>query len=210
MRNLPKLPRRARAAICVGLACVCSAGAVVFISGVSSAAPRASRVLPRRLPKIRALLPAQASDFAALHRAREADVSLPTVAPAYAQVGANLDLATPVATAAGTIWLIPANGMMCAVARATNPYFDGGECVSDAAAAEGHALMYATAGNAPGETFVAGIVGNGIANVTVEYADGSVGSIPVQDNVYAAVLTSQPTSVSIAPDGVTDRINVTG
>jgi hypothetical protein len=140
------------------------------------------------------LAPAAASRFVAAGLAKRYGVN-----SALARHGAS-------AGAAGDVYLISGNGVLCLITVLTPG--TGGGCVEDDAAAVGHLVgtdSWQTAVGAPEHVVVSGAVPDGIDTVTIKTADGATTDVAVQDNAYAHELIGKvPDTVSWkAADGST-------
>lgn len=172
------------------------------------------------------LTPAQTANLGILRRLRVASDDLPpggvislTHTPMAAS-GANPSLSRRVAAiASGAAWVIPGNGTVCliadnaqALAMASRQPVSGTasppastrvpgassvmSCATDSEAAKGWSAGTAGSSESPGVVYTAGIVPDGVSNVTVSVAGGSSMSLPVYENVYAAEVHGWPASVS--------------
>ena len=172
------------------------------------------RVMPEQAPT-----PEQTASLAILRRPRVAVDALPayysqvlTNTPAAGQ-GANVALARRAYGfsngAAG--WVIPANdGAICLVAanaqalreisEPTTEHIhvpganDDVQCEAAATVITGWPLAYGSDGTTPGMNFTAGIVPDGVSQVSVGVTDGTITTFPVHDNVWMGEVPGQPDS----------------
>jgi hypothetical protein len=126
-----------------------------------------------------------------------------------ASSGADLALSRQVqGLAVGSAWLVPGDGSICFVF--TDEPVGGGEtCQPDTVVTEGQLVMTSGGDAVPGTTLVAGVVPDGVSQVTLSLANGGTVSVPVAENVYIATETQSVTSVTFTgPDGpVTDSVS---
>jgi hypothetical protein len=183
------------------------------------------RVTPEAAPT-----PDQTANLAILQQPAAASDALPayyvqvlTNTPAGGSEGANVTLARrayglPDGEAA---WAIPANdGLICLVAadaqalqQASEPASappihiagaaDAVTCQADTTITTGWPLTYGHgSGDPPGEDFTAGIVPNGVFQITIRVAGGTTTTFPVHDNVWMGYIPGAPDSESFTgPNG---------
>jgi hypothetical protein len=116
--------------------------------------------------------------------------------------GANPLLARRAAGLQGASgWVVPGTGTVCVEVEDTAGSNGGAACSSETAAAEGHLVLSARSAALPGLVLVAGLVPDGVSEVTVELADGSGVSVPVQENIYAREVQGPVAAVSFRGPG---------
>ncbi len=103
----------------------------------------------------------------------------------------------------GEGWVLPGNERVCVItASATNEYQGGAACVQDSAAASGDLALEGGTTKAPGMEFVAGLVPDGVANVTLHASDGSTMTVPVTGNMYMQEVEGWVTDITFeGPSG---------
>jgi hypothetical protein len=163
----------------------------------------------------------QASAFGVLRRNRTITDDLPArlIAALTRQghftgiFGANVDLARRIAGPSGNAWIVPGKGAICFYATSNlNPSVSqpgapsGGLCVSDADAAQGHALIEAGSVKMPGQDFVAGVVPDGVSSVALHLSDGTTKPVTVSENAYIAEVAGHVSSIGFSgPKGAVTR-----
>ncbi|MGA2470546.1 MAG: hypothetical protein ABSG64_07640 [Solirubrobacteraceae bacterium] len=149
------------------------------------------------------MTPDQTADLEILRRPRVASDALPaadvenlTNSPVAAN-GPNFDLSRQAqGFTTGAAYLIPGNGMICFVAQG------GGTCQPDAIVNTGQVLMTGGSVQAPGMTSVAGIVPDGVTQVTLNIDGGGTVITPVHENVYMTSISGGLASVTFqGPNG---------
>jgi hypothetical protein len=181
-----------------------TAGGIAIAESLSTTAinPQAW-VNGQRVAPEATIAPDQAADLEILRRPRVAsdaltpgDVQLLTATPAAAN-GANVELSRRAqGITNGAAWLIPGDAMICFVYD-NPPAGGGGTCQPDASVSNGQ-FPVETGGSikAPGMTSVAGVVPDGVPQVTLNISDGTTVTVPVHENVYLATIHGGLTSVT--------------
>jgi hypothetical protein len=170
--------------------------------------PRGKRAPIKAVPK------AEASQFGALRSGRSAEDDLPAAVRAAISGagqwsgnswGANFALARRVDAAAGgtPVYLVPADGYVCAVFAGSPAAFD---CRSTSAASAGE-LLTTIEGSRAEE--IVGVVPDGVSAVTVQSQSGSTDSVPVRDNVYKTK-TSNARSIEFNGPGGSRELSLHG
>jgi hypothetical protein len=124
--------------------------------------------------------------------------------------GANMTLARRAqGFVSGEAWVVPRSGSICLVAESNTGLNGGAVCNEASAALTGHMAFYATNPKAPGAVFVAGLVRDGVTDVSlhIKTASGSESTqtLPVHENVYmdevlgtvSTITENGPTPVSV-------------
>jgi len=173
-----------------------------------------------------AIAPAQSAHLGILRRPRVASDALPprdafsaTHTPMAAN-GVNPSLSRRAeGFTSGAAWVIPGNGTICLIASNAQglamasehlapgsttpkrivrvPGANGGAaCTTGSNASKGWSAGTGGTSESPGMIFTAGIVPDGVADVTVNLAGGGTLTLPVHENVYMAEIHGWPSSVS--------------
>ena len=152
------------------------------------------------------IAPDQTANLEILRRPRVASDALPpgdiqlfTDSPAAAN-GASITLSRRAqGITNGAAWLIPGDGTICFVYD-NPPAGGGGTCQPDASLTGGGRFPVETGGSmeAPGLTSVAGVVPDGVTQVTLNTSGGTTVAVPVHENVYLATIHGGLTSVTYA------------
>jgi hypothetical protein len=149
------------------------------------------------------------------------DSQVLTDTPAGGAEGVNVSLSRRVqGLTSGAAWVIPANnGVICLVADNAQALAQDKElgplpsthvpgaagityCAPASEVNTGWDLTYANTSNIPGSDYTAGIVPDGVSQVTVTVADGETASLPVHENVWMGAVPGTPVSVTFnGPDG---------
>jgi hypothetical protein len=171
-----------------------------------------ARVL--RTPAARLTTPTadQTSAFGVLRRTRVADDALPAFVvsnlngPARNSThGANPGLSRRLHVSGQDMWLTPGNETVC-LDRATADGTVGG-CQTTAAAAAGELITTQSGGPNFGATaIVAGVVPDGVSQVTAAYDDGSQEVVTVADNSYTFTAKGPFTISFTATDGTSHTL----
>jgi hypothetical protein len=189
------------------VALVAASAGIAEASGVLGTAQPTNINSDQRAPLAQAADPTDLAMLGILRRAQQPGDALPMSAisagpddPAERSDGANGALARKVSFGAiGDAWVIPADGGLClqstgyvngAVA------FGGGGCDTDA---DGHPpYIQGLSGGirAPGIYLITGLVPDGVSDVQFHFTDGSVDTVPVDQNVYMAEVRSGLTSTT--------------
>jgi hypothetical protein len=180
-----------------------TAGAIAIAASLSSTAisPQAWVDGHRVTPAV-AMSPDQTAHLAILRRPRVASDALPaadvhvfTASPA-AGSGPNVALSRSAeGLTGGSAWLIPGNGMICFIFNSP-PVGGGATCQPNARITTGRfPVLTSGSMNAPGMTALAGVVPDGVAQVTLNTADDPPRTVPVHENVYLATVRGHLTSV---------------
>lgn len=173
-------------------------------SAITAAQAAALGILRRPRTATDALLPADA--FSAAHSPMAAN----GVNPALSRQAAGIP--------SGSAWVLPGNGKICLIAENAQglamtakemspgsttlqpvgriPGANGATgCTDDATAATGWSAGASESGDAPGLVYTAGLVPDGVHQVTIHTASGAI-SVPVHENVYVAEVIGWPSTVS--------------
>jgi hypothetical protein len=155
------------------------------------------------LPKVTEVAADQSSAFGILRRPQVDSDRIPQEGwEEYAngmtgRLGLNPELARRTRTDAGDVWVIPGNGFICLDVL-------GMCCVTtDAARAQGTVTW--TSARSDDSTIVHGLVPDGVQEVVLTATNGTVKTVPVNDNVYGTVIEGIFTSLRFAsPSGTVE------
>jgi hypothetical protein len=126
------------------------------------------------------------------------DISSHAIGSLSSASGANIALARRAhGFRNGEAWVIPGIGNECLWAESTTAKNGGAVCGGDSTATSGGLMLEADTPSAPGNVFIAGIVPDGIAAVTVDLVDGGTVKLPVYENVYMQEIAGAPKSVTV-------------
>jgi hypothetical protein len=125
--------------------------------------------------------------------------------------GANLALARQATgLAPGAAWVVPGDGSVCLIAASTtetsgapvDETLGGASCGDDTDAASGNVQFVGGSRKFPGEQYVAGLVPDGVDTVTISTANGTIDTVPVNDNVYMDTVAGAVSTVTFSgPNG---------
>jgi hypothetical protein len=154
------------------------------------------------------IAPDQLSQLGILRRPRVASDVLPAAAAQgltdspTAASGANAELSRSAqGLTTGSAWLIPGNGMIC-FEYEDPPIGGGGTCQADAVVTSGQLVDIAGGATVPGTTLVAGVVPDGVTQVTLNLTGGGTVTATVHENVYLTTITAGLASVTFqGPNG---------
>ena len=156
-----------------------------------------------------AIGPDQSADLAILRRPRVASDALSTQqiseltdSPTAAN-GPNPALSRQAqGLTGGQAWVIPGDGMICFECQAAGT-LGGGTCQPDASIADGQWPIETSSGQAAlGVTAVAGLVPDGVAQVTLTLSNGTTQAVAVHENVYLATVHGGVSSLTYTgPNG---------
>jgi hypothetical protein len=167
---------------------------------------------------------AQTAVFAILGRAHDAADTVPSEAAAQVETsgsfkglfGANINLAKKArGFSSGVAWVVPGHDSICLVTgsevnangapQAGMP--GGATCDQETGVAKGQMYVVSGSRNAPGKQFIAGVVPNGVTQVTLELGGGAAPVVsPVHENVYMTMVSGSISSVSF--DGPSGAVNL--
>jgi hypothetical protein len=139
--------------------------------------------------------------FALLRRPRGEGDEIPQSMPIALSgaSGANLDLSRRAAGAGEQgVWVIPGRGSLCVLASWPARGAGGATCVPERDALAGQLFVVAAGERAPGTTFIAGLLPDGVTAVTVHLTSGGSLRVPVRANVYRAAIGAATGSISYA------------
>ncbi len=118
--------------------------------------------------------------------------------------GANVTLARRAQgfSAGAAAWIVPGNGMICFIFD-NPPAGGGGTCQPDASVSSGgFPVLTGAAGAYPGISSVAGVVPDGVSEVTLAIIHKGTVVVPVHENVYMATIHGGLASVTYqGPNG---------
>lgn len=203
LRDEPRQNRSKRTLTIAALAgTLIAAGAVGVAVGANDSEPQpeaAAVVYPNTKAAASAPSKEQQAAFGVLRREEVGRDALPAsmakhLSNTYAVkvAGLNASLARRAAADAGAVWVIPGNGSTCMVVNGA-PVPDGGTelsqasatCALDDRATAGQLVMSLQFSDEdPDREFVAGLVPDGVEQVTAELSDGTERTITVHDNIY--------------------------
>jgi hypothetical protein len=103
----------------------------------------------------------------------------------------------------GAAWVIPGDGMICFEYEAVAGALGGGTCQPDASITNGDwPIATSMSIREPGMTGVAGLVPDGVTQVTLTLSDGTTLAVPVHENVYLAAISGGLSSLTYSgPNG---------
>jgi hypothetical protein len=205
-RELVRRHTRISAGVALAALVATSAG-IAEASGVLGTAQPTNINSNQRAPLAQAADPTDLAMLGILRRAQQPGDALPMSAisagpddPAERSDGANGALARKVSFGAiGDAWVIPADGGLCLQETGYvngAAAFGGGGCDTDA---DGHPpyIQELSGGmRAPGIYLITGLVPDGVSDVQFHFTDGSVDTVPVDQNVYMAEVRSGLTATT--------------
>jgi hypothetical protein len=183
----------------------------VAVAGVSLARGSSGSSTPFQPPTSRSGALATGPDsastasFGIMRRPRTSadDISSHAIGGLSSASGANIVLARRAqGFRDGEAWVIPGTGNECLWAESTTAKNGGAVCDGDSTATTGGLMLEAETPSAPGRVFIAGLVPDGIASVTITLTDGSTRTSPVHENVYMKEITGAAKSVIVRPSQV--------
>lgn len=98
----------------------------------------------------------------------------------------------------GAAWVVPGSGDVCLIAEAKSGTNGGASCAADEAADSGVLTLETRSAQAPGVIFVAGMVPDGVSNVTLTLEGGTTQVLPVHENVYMHEVDGTPVAVTLS------------
>jgi hypothetical protein len=192
--------------ISAGVAFIAIAAASTGLAGASGLLGTAQPTSPNTdqvAPLAQAPDPTDLAMLGILRRPQQPGDALPsepdrTQDPVARSTGANPALARKVSFGAvGDAWVIPADGGVCLQSQ-------GGGCDTDV---DGHPPYIEMLGGGidhPGVYHITGLVPDGVTTVTLHLPDGTLDTLPVQQNVYMANIHTGTTSTTFTlADGTT-------
>jgi hypothetical protein len=180
--------------VTVGLAGVGIAVAATTTGGVTPAQYNHGA----RAQVVTTISPTVSSSFSVLKGPATAADALPASfiathqnSPLVGELGVNLKLAHLAhGVTDGTAWVVPGDSGVClVVSRYGNAEITGAACEADASVIAGNTLLTSGTPNGVAGEFIAGLVPDGVASVSLQFADGSSETLAVHDNVYTADVT---------------------
>lgn len=197
----------------VGLALIGASGTAAGIAVAASLSDQSISpqdwINGQRVQPEAAIAPDQLSQLGIFRRPRVASDVLPaaeaqalTNSPSAAS-GVNVELSRSAqGLTTGVAWLIPGDGMIC-FAYGDSPVGGGGTCQPDAVVTAGQLVETSGGSTVPGTTVVAGVVPDGVSQVTLNLANGDATSVSVHENVYLTTIsgTSLTSVTFVGPNG---------
>jgi hypothetical protein len=206
LRNKPTVARHWLIATgLLALMAICAGGAIAANAGSNSTPPEAGAAT--------AIAPDQA-DANALGILRRSVTAVDQIPPQDSiefsgASGANVTLARRAQGISGAEgWVVPGKGSLCVIAEWPASHAGGAACMSDADAVAGNLAVEAGSTKAVGMDFVAGVVPDGISEVTVHLASGTIEAVAVHENMYATGVHGSITGVTAS--GPAGHVNVEG
>lgn len=204
MHKITRLRKfRARAALSTaGLLGLLALGGTAALATNESSSP-----LPAPVEPTATVDAADQATFAVLRRTRTVadDVPREHIAVFEGPSGANLGLARRArGFGTGAAWVFPGRGSVYLMAQG------GGSCVPDAAAAGGELVETSGSRQFPGTEFLAGVVPDGVGQVSVHLSNGTEQMVTVHDNVYLDSTHGRFSTVSLIDRGFTMTVRVPG
>jgi len=189
--------------VCAGAA---SSGVAVLGGGVAAQAdavqPPAGPVIGPPVPVVTSVNPSDAAAIGLLRAPVTANDAVPAAVAAAANVdgitaayGVNFALARQAnGLTDGQAWVVPGDGALCLVVRGDVPGVQDANgsdsCGTAPEAVDGHMATVALSARAPGWLLVAGVVPDGVSDVTMHLAGGARVEVAVHDNVYLEEIQS--------------------
>jgi hypothetical protein len=200
--------------VAVGLAGVGIAVAATTTGGVTPAEYQHGA----RAQVLTTVTPTVLSSFSVLRGSVTAADALPASyiathqnSPLVGEFGANLKLAHLArGVTEGTAWVVPTDSGVCLVAsHYGNGEIAGAACAANSAVIAGEMLFTSGTPDGVGGEFIAGLVPDGVDNVSLQFADGSSETLAVHDNVYTTDVTKgSPSAVTFSGPGGTKTLKV--
>jgi hypothetical protein len=201
--------------VVVGLAGVGIAVAATTTGGVTPAEYHHGA----RAQVVTTVAPTVASSFSVLTGSVTAADALPASfiathqnSPLVGELGVNLNLAHLArGVTVGAAWVVPGvTGVCLVVSRYGNGEITGTGCSGDASVIAGEMRFTSGTPDGVGGEFIAGLVPDGVDNVSLKFADGSSRTLAVHDNVYTTDVTKgSPSAVSFSGPGGTESLKLT-
>ena len=178
-------------------ALVAASAGIAEASGALGTAQPTSPNSDLRAPLAQAADPTDLAMLGVLRRAQQPGDALPMSAissgaddPIERSTGANPALARKVSFGAiGVAWIIPADGGLCLQSTGyVNGVaaFGGGGCDTDTNGHPPYSQSLSGGMRARGIYLITGLVPDGVSAVNLHLADGTIDTVPVEQNVYMA------------------------